>query len=183
MLDNEALDLPSRNVPRNRMIMLRYLEGQSVEAIAQIYGLQTGTIRGILASPLVKQEMARIQDTVAARVVGLADEALDKVRDTMRGENVSELQYKAANSILDRNPDLRPKTDARDLVEGLGEGMIRAISKQLREAESGNGNRNDTEGRGTSSLQPPTGPEEGFGRSVGVLDRSEPSGGDSESDR
>lgn len=134
-MDNE-LELPSKIVPRNRLIMMRYLEGQQIEDIAQIYGLQVSTIRQILNSPLVRQEMEKIAQTVGTRIQNLSDEAIDIVRDTMRGSNISELKFKAANSLLDRNPDLKPKSDAQAIAEGLGEGLIRALGKQIREAET-----------------------------------------------
>lgn len=135
-VDNENQTLPSKIVPRNRLIMLRYLEGQTVEHIAEVYSLQVATIRQILNSPLIRQEMEKISQTVGNRIQNLSDEAIDLVRDTMRGANISELKFKAANSLLDRNPELKPKTDLSAVAEGLGEGMIRAISKQLREAET-----------------------------------------------
>jgi len=129
-------NLPSKQLPRNRLIMLRFVEGQSVEEIAQYFDLQPGTINGILNSPLVRQEMEHLSHNAVERVASLTDEALDLVKDTMRGKVGSELRFKAANSILDRNVELNPrKSDARDLVEGLGEGMIRAIGRQLREME------------------------------------------------
>lgn len=137
-VETDEQTLPSKIQPRNRLIMLRYLEGQPIEHIAQIYDLQVTTIRQILNSTLVRQEMEKISQTIGNRIHNLSDEAIDIVRDTMRGENVSELKYKAANSLLDRNPDLRPKTDVQTMAEGLGEGMIRAISKQLRDQERSN---------------------------------------------
>src|SRR3990167_6002965 len=128
--------LPSKQLPRNRLIMLRFVEGQSVEEIAEYFDLQSGTIRGILNSPLVRQEIERLSYNAVERVSNLTDEALDLVKDTMRGKVGSELRFKAATRILDYNSELNPKkSEARDLVEGLGEGMIRAISKQIREME------------------------------------------------
>jgi transposase len=134
-LDDPQTELPSKIVPRNRLIMMRYLEGQQIEAIAEIYGLQVSTVRQILNSPLVKQEMTKIAETVGTRIANLSDEAIDLVRDTMRGQNNSELRFKAANSLLDRNPELKPKSDIQSMAEGLGEGLIRALGKQIRESE------------------------------------------------
>ena len=129
-------NLPSKQLPRNRLILLRFVEGQSVEEIAEYFELQPGTIHGILNSPLVRQEIERLSHNAVERVSNLTDEALDLVKDTMRGKVGSELRFKAATRILDYNPELNPKkSEARDLVEGLGEGMIRAISKQIREME------------------------------------------------
>jgi len=129
-------NLPSKQLPRNRLIMLRFVEGQTVEEIASYFDLQPSTISGILNSPLVRQEMEKLSQTHVERIMNLTDEAIDLVKDTMRGSIGSELRFKAAKEILDRNQDLNPrKSDARDLVEGLGEGMVRAIGKQLREME------------------------------------------------
>ena len=130
--------------------MLRFLEGQTVEAIALHFQLQVSTISGILNSPLVRQEMEQMSHTATERIANLTDEAVDLVRDTMRGEVASELRFKAAKEVLDRNPELNPRKDstAKELAEGLGEGMIRAISKQLREMEKPNGRM---EGRDESS--------------------------------
>src|SRR3990167_5297925 len=137
--------LPSKQLPRNRLIMLRFVEGQSIEEIAEYFELQPGTINGILSSPLVRQEMERLSYNAVERVSNLTDEALDLVKDTMRGKVGSELRFKAATRILDYNSELNPrKSDARDLVEGLGEGMIRAIGKQLREMEKGKEDESNT---------------------------------------
>ena len=132
---------------RNRLIMLRFLEGQTIEEIAEYFQLQPSTISGILNSPLVKQEMdslsAKMAVSVVERVSSLSDEAIDVVKDTMRGKLSSELKFKAANSLLDRNPELSVKkgSDAQELMAGLGEGMIKAISKQIREIERENEDR------------------------------------------
>ena len=116
--------------------MLRFLEGQSVETIASYFELQTSTISAILNSPMVRQEMDQMTHTATERIANLTDEAVDLVRDTMRGEVGSELRFKAAKDLLDRNRELNPKGEtAKEMMEGLGEGMIRAISKQLREME------------------------------------------------
>lgn len=138
-VESETQNLSSKNLPRNRQIMLRFVEGQSVEAIAEYFELQPSTINGILNSPLVRQEMEKLTHSSVERITNLADEAVDLVRDTMRGSVGSELRFKAATRILDYNPELNPKkSEARDLVEGLGEGMIRAIGRQLREMEKPN---------------------------------------------
>ena len=128
--------LPSKQLPRNRLIMFRFVEGQSVEEIAEYFELQPGTINGILNSPLVRQEIERLSHNAVERVSNLTDEALDLVKDTMRGKVGSELRFKAATRILDYNPELNPKkSEARDFGEGLGESMIRALGKQIREIE------------------------------------------------
>src|SRR3990167_1818503 len=128
--------LPSKQLPRNRLIMFRFVEGQSVEEIAEYFELQPGTIHGILNSPLVRQEIERLSHNAVERVSNLTDEALDLGKDTMRGKVGSELRFKAATRILDYNPELNPKkSEARDFGEGLGESMIRALGKQIREIE------------------------------------------------
>jgi len=140
-LESNQENLPSKQLPRNRLIMMRFVEGQSIEEIALYFDLQPSTINGILNSPMVRQEMEHLSHTSVERVANLTDEAIDVVKDTMRGKSNSELKFKAANSILDRNQDLNPKkSDARELMEGLGEGMIRAIGKQIREMEKGKEN-------------------------------------------
>lgn len=163
--------VPSRVVPRNRLIMLRFLEGQKVEDIALYFELQPSTINGILNSPLVRQEMEAMSERATERVANLTDEALDKVRDTMRGKSNSELQYKAANSLLDRNPELNPKKDssAKEMMEGLGEGMIRAIGKQLREMERPNGS-DDKQGVSSSPILEVADTSEVSGRNDSVCD-------------
>lgn len=128
--------LENRRVPRNRIMMLQYVEGRSIEEIAAHFKLEISTIRGILSSPLVRQEMEKLSYGAVERVSNLADEAVDLVRDTMRGEVGSELRFKAATKLLDYNPELNPrKSEARDFGEGLGESMIRALGKQIREIE------------------------------------------------
>jgi len=128
--------IPAKTLPRNRLILLRYVEGQSVEEIASYFELQPATINGILNSPMVRLEMEKLSQGSVARIQNLTDEAIDVVKDSMRGKSNSELKFKAANSLLDRNPELNPKkSEAGELMAGLGEGMIRAISKQLREME------------------------------------------------
>jgi len=118
-------------------MMLRYLEGQSVEEIAEAMVLQTDTVRGILNSRQMREEMEKLSQGAVQRVANLTDEALDLVRDTMRGKSNSELKLKAAKELLDRNPEMNPKRDSgmKELGEGLGVAMIRALSKQTREIE------------------------------------------------
>jgi len=134
----EQQNLPAKIVPRNRLMMLRYLEGQSVEDIALYFELQPSTINGILNSPLVRQEMEKISQGAVGRISNLTDEALDLVKDTMRGTIGSELRFKAATTLLNYNTEINPKrSEASDFGQGLGEGMIRAISKQVREMDQG----------------------------------------------
>jgi len=136
----EQQNLPAKVVPRNRLIMLRYLEGQSAEDIAAYFQLQPSTISGILNSPLVRQEMEKISQGAVGRITNLTDEALDLVKDTMRGTVGSELRFKAATTLLNYNPEINPKkSEASEMMSGLGEGMIKAISKQLREMEGSSG--------------------------------------------
>ena len=139
----EQQNLPAKIAPRNRLVMLRFLEGQTIEAIALHFQLQPSTISSILNSPMVRQEMEQMSHTATERIANLTDEAVDLVRDTMRGEINSELRFKAATRLLDYNPELNPKkSDMKDFGEGLGESMIRAIHKQLRETERPNESEN-----------------------------------------
>ena len=129
--------VPSRYTARNRLVMLRYLEAQSVEDIAMAMGMEVESVYSILRRPEVREEMEKLSQGAVARVANLADEAIDKVRDTMRGVSNSELQLKAAKELLDRNVELNPKRDSgvKEMAEGLGEGLIRAIGKEIRERE------------------------------------------------
>lgn len=141
----ESIEVPARfntKQPRNQEIMLRFLEGQSVEEIANHFDLTTNTIRNVLKSPLVEQEIERLSKLIAEngvteRIKNLSPEAIDTVRDTMRGSNKSELKLKAANSLLDRNPELSAKKDdSEKFAQGLGESIIRAIGKKLYEKQA-----------------------------------------------
>ena len=124
--------VPSRYVARNRLVMLRYLEMQSVEEIADAMGMEPSSVSAILGRPEVRAEMDQLSQTTVQRVTNLADEAIDKVRETMRGRSNSELQFKAAKDLLDRNPELNPKQPGgvKEMAEGLAEGLIRAIGKE-----------------------------------------------------
>ncbi len=137
---------------RNRIIMLQFIEGHPLEAIAEKHQMELPEVRKVLSDASVKAEMDRYTQTVMGRVESLADEAVDTVRDTMRGEQNSELRFKAANSLLDRNPEFSKKSEVREIAEGLGEGMIRAISKRLREESGGVYNSDVAQGDSTGSL-------------------------------
>ena len=135
-MDLEQQNLPAKIVPRNRLILLRYLEGQKAEEIAEYFELQVSTINWILNSPMVRLEMEKVSQGAVGRIQNLTDEAIDVVKDSMRGKSSSELRFKAATKLLDYNPELNPKkSEMTDFGVGLGEGMIKAISKQLREME------------------------------------------------
>lgn len=128
-------------VVRNRDIMLRTLEGQTPETIADLYELELQTIKNILASPLVKDELVRLKGEMAKDIVEKVKErshkALEVVSDTMDGELNSELRFKAAKDMLDRNPDLQPKKDSGlgELGQGIGEAIIRELARKRAERE------------------------------------------------
>jgi len=116
--------------PRNRQIMLRFLEGQDIGEIAAGEDLGVETIRGILNSPLVQQEMQAItgaqNEKLRDRIARLGDEALDTLRGVMRGKvrvpvlNTNEIlvatehRMNAAKAILDRHPELDKKPSGAD---------------------------------------------------------------------
>lgn len=170
--------LPSRvlgSLPRpvrNKDIMLRALAGHSPEAIAELYDLEPGTIRGILNSDLVKAEMQRLQGEMAkeiqAKVIARSHEALETVTDVMRGDVGSELRFKAATKILDFNPELQPKRgeDALGAIgAGMGEYIIRELAKRKREGGQDEiGSRNKGESETTALVsQPLLGDDSGSG--------------------
>lgn len=132
--------------PRNRELILRYLEGQSVEDIAAHYKLQPASVSVILKSPLAQQMTEKYSTApVRERIEALTGEAVDTVRDLMRGKrriaqlDVGEVPvgtehvFKAANLVIERST--LGKRDEQSAAEGLGESLIRAISKRLREQE------------------------------------------------
>lgn len=133
--DLEPAPSPGPNYPRNRYIMLRFLEQQDPQEIAEYYGLHLATILGILRSPLVQQEILAItgkhNEKIKERISRLGTEAVETVRDTMRGRNTNELRFKAAKELLDKHPEYEKKpSSAEDAVSGLGESIIRALSRR-----------------------------------------------------
>ena len=148
---------------RNKDIMLRALEGYTPAAIAELYGFETPqTVKNILSSPLVVDEMLRLQGERAKDIVqqvkARGSEALETVVDTMRGELNSELRFKSASKVLDLNPDLQPKRgeDALGAIGGgMGEYIIRELAKRKRDSEviDATGNRVESEGE-TAALVP-----------------------------
>jgi len=136
---DRANDAPSHELisPRNSGIMLRWLEGQSIDAIAARYTMTVDKVRAVLRLRAVKQEVQRLSqltrdEWIRDRVGGLAAEALDTLRDTMRGENTSELKFKAAKELLDKTPVLKQQND---LGKGIGEGIGEAIINRLAELD------------------------------------------------
>lgn len=121
--------------PRNRSIMLRFLEGQDPQEISSYYGLEVATIRGILNSPLIQQELLSItskaDEKLRDRIARLGTEAVDVVRDTLRGVNGSELKLKAARELLDRHPEFeRKQSGADEAMAGFGESIIRELARR-----------------------------------------------------
>jgi len=138
-MDGELDKAPARDLitPRQSSIMLRWLEGQSVADIAARYALTVDKVRAVLRLRAVKQEVQRLSqltrdEWIKDRVGGLAAEALDTLRDTMRGENTNELRFKAAQKLLDLTPVLK---QASDLGKGIGEGLGDAIINRLAELD------------------------------------------------
>lgn len=124
-----------RQYPRNRDVMLRFLEGQEIEEIAEYYGLTPNTIHGVLSSPLIQQEMLTItskaDEKLRDRIARLGSEAVDVLRDTMRGRNGNELKLKAAKELLDRHPEFEKKSSLADeAAQGLGESIIRELARR-----------------------------------------------------
>ena len=125
-----ALDLGAPAVvPRNRQILCRFLEGQHPEVIAQALGLELRTVQLVLRKPGVKAEIDRLakltnEQVVRERVAVLGEEALDTIRDVMRGVVSGELRFKAAKDLLDRNPLFRDRSLGEEVSQGLGEAII-----------------------------------------------------------
>ena len=118
--------------PRNLEILLRWMEGASVPQLAERFGLDEQKVLYILKMKHIRKEGERLAKLSAQRRFGekvalLAEQALDKVRDVMVGEETSELRFKAARDLLDRHPLFRVK----DVAEGLGKGMGDAIIEKL----------------------------------------------------
>lgn len=115
--------------------MLRFLEGQSIAGIAGDLQLEPKQVKAILRRQPVKQEIQRLAGLandryVQERVDALTIEALDVVRDTMRGKNFNELRFKAAKELLDKSPLLKQeKSVAEQLGAGLGEAIINRLAK------------------------------------------------------
>lgn len=125
---------------RNRDVMLRFLEGQSIEQISFDLRLEPKQIKAILRRAPIKREIQRLAGLandryVQERVDTLSIEALDVIRDTMRGQQFSELRFKAAKEILDKNPLLKANAQGSGLKE-LGEGLGEAIINRLTQIES-----------------------------------------------
>lgn len=135
-------DLPrdaGKHFVRNKDVMLRFLEGQSLEDIAAAKQITLGQVKGILRRSDIKGEIQRLamlanDRYIQERVDGLTIEALDMVRDTMRGVNFSELRFKAAKEMLDKSPILRQKADGA--LDEVGRGIGEAIITRLAQLES-----------------------------------------------
>jgi len=146
-----ANDAPSHDLisPRNRGVMLRWLEGQSIEDIANRLHLPVERVQRVLKLRAVKEEITRLQqltndEWVKDRIATLAHEAIDTVRDVMRGEITNELRFKAAKELLDKTPVLRPPKDG--IGKAIGEGIGDAIINRLAQLE---GEHRDREAKDT----------------------------------
>lgn len=132
---------------RDREVMLRYIEGQPLKDIAQAKGLEVAQVKAILKKRAIKQEIGRLaavtnEKWLAERIEALSSEALDTLRDTMRGENISELKFKAAKEIIAVNPLLKAKPESNPLMKELGEGIGEAIIQRLTKMDAAS--RQDT---------------------------------------
>lgn len=135
----DVRESPSHDIisPRNRGVMLRWLEGQLPDDIALRMHIDRRTVDKVLRLKAVKQEIRRLSqltsdEYVKDRVARMAEEAIDCLRDTMRGENASELRFKAAKEILDKVPALRPPAPGQlghDIGVGLGEAIITRLAQ------------------------------------------------------
>ena len=145
--DLEARPKLDTRYPRNRDIMLRFLEGQDPKEIAAYYELHPQTIHNILSSPLIQQELftitSKADEKIRDRIARLGTEALDTVRDVMRGKTKlpelhpmdvpvsTELRLKAALEVLERHPELEKKSSsAEEAAQGLGEAIIRELARR-----------------------------------------------------
>lgn len=135
-LPQTGVESLSRNFVRNRDVMLRWLEGQTPEDIAAEKRLAPSTVSSILRRPEVLREIQRLSELsnekyLQERVDALVIEALDKVRDTMRGVNGSELQFKAAKDLLDRSPIIKAKETGAlgELGAGIGEAIVNRLAQ------------------------------------------------------
>jgi hypothetical protein len=133
---------PDIITPRNRGIMLRWLEGQLPQDIALQLGVERKTVDKVLRLRAVKQEIMRLtqltaEEYIKDRVARMAEEALDTLRDTMRGHNGSELRFKAAKELLDKVPALRTPIGGlgHDIGQGLGEAIINRLAQLESEAK------------------------------------------------
>ena len=132
---------PDIIAPRNRGILLRWLEGQQPDDIARQLGVERRTVDRVLRLRAVKQEIKRLTQLTSTeyikdRVARMAEEALDTLRDTMRGQNSSELRFKAAQAVLDKVPALRAPVGefGKDIGAGIGEAIITRLAQMEAEA-------------------------------------------------
>lgn len=121
---------------RERDILLRYMEGQAPAAIAAEKRLSLDDVQVVLRKSQVRKEIQRLSQLandkyVEERVVSLTIEALDCVRDTMRGDNPSELRFKAAKELLAASPIIKATQSgaASEIVAGLGEAIITRLAQ------------------------------------------------------
>jgi hypothetical protein len=124
-------------------VLLRWLEGQTPTDIGLQLGLTLAKVHAVLRLKAVKQEITRLtqlttDEYIKDRVARMAEEALDTLRDTMRGRNASELRFKAAKQLLELVPALRPLASGlgSDVSVALGEAIITRLAQLESEAKS-----------------------------------------------
>lgn len=117
-MNNEERNLPAYRLPiyepMRRDILYRWLERQTVEDIARVYGISPRSVKKILRDPDVREEQERITKLMtqhmSTRMELMVPEAIEMIRDTMRGVNNDELRLKAAKEILDRASSFQKET-------------------------------------------------------------------------
>lgn len=120
------------NEPMRRDMLYRWLERQSVEDIARVYRISVSSVKKILKSPEMVAEHERIvklmTQHMATRMELLVPEAVETIKDTVRGANLDELRFKAAKEILDRAGSFQKEADA-DGHRDLGAAILRELGR------------------------------------------------------
>jgi len=115
-----------------RDILYRWLERQPVEEIAKVYSISPRSVKKILRDPDVLEERDRITKLMtqhmSTRMELMVPEAIELVRDTLRGANNDELRLKAAKEILDRAASFQ-KESGDSTSKDLGAAILRELGK------------------------------------------------------
>ncbi len=95
---------------QHREIARLRFEGRSPVEISTLTGVAIGTIRGVLADPMCKEFVSKLNDSADAdvldvrkRLVELNSMALDTIEDCMKQEISPSVSLSAAKDVLDRN--------------------------------------------------------------------------------
>ena len=120
------------NDPIRRDILYRWLERQPLDQIARAYGIKVSAVKKILKDPMVIAEHDRVvklmTQHMATRMELLVPEAIETVKDTIRGANLEELRFKAAKEVLDRAGSFQ-KSDDVDGHKDLGAAILRELGR------------------------------------------------------